>query len=119
MADRGNLGGVRRLPVRPREPGRPLQSQRQRAALQGRGARPEPRGSRATALPPPGKEVALRSVAPPPLTVGAPWLTWRYRLRGKLTASMSPGKAEVVGRRLPWEGKAWFFLIHNVNPTTR
>ena len=49
MADGGNPGGVRRLPVRQRETGCPLPSQRQRAALQGRGARPEPRGSLARA----------------------------------------------------------------------
>ena len=92
MADGGNPGGVRRLPVRQRETGRPRPSQRQRAALQGREARPEPRGSLATALPPPVKGASLRSVAAPPLTAGASWLTWRYRLRGRMTASISPGK---------------------------
>jgi hypothetical protein len=59
MGDRGDPGGVRRLPVRQRETEPPSASHRQRAALQGRGARPEPTGSLATQPPRAVKHHAL------------------------------------------------------------
>jgi hypothetical protein len=88
MADRGNLGGVRRLPVRQPKTGRPLPSHRQRAALQDRGARPEPTGSLATAPPCALKNNAVRWLLFF-LSAAASLLGGRCRLRGDVGRPLS------------------------------